>query len=457
MKISIIFTLFLFCSSIYGLHAVGEELTAEKEPFSVSTFAQSLKTTLDSAGVNEAIKLFSTLSEEESSLEQIQYLHSSLLISAKRYGEAQVIAKNLMENSPQNEDYIFLNILICKARGDKVGKRQLLERILAIDKNNIEALTELADEQMIAKNYKKAREYYTKALKVKSNHTPALFGLGKIDYYQGNFTGSKKTFKQILKIDRTNTLSYSYLAKIAMEEKSYSEAEDYLKKAIDVHPNNYLYWLELGECYRDQNKMDEAINAFSQSIALNNKYFLSYLFRGSALDYKGKYGEALNDYLEVLTINPDYYLILEPAGQLAWKLEKWALCSQIYKQLYIHDPKSVYYLSMYSAAMIKNGQKANLKTFISQNLKNFDRNSAEYSIARLFFDDVWGVTISQRIQKTEKKRDRTYMQLCLALYYDANKDWYRASDIYQQLYDDTQGNPVLQRFCQWGLERTKES
>ncbi|MBQ5781143.1 MAG: tetratricopeptide repeat protein [Spirochaetaceae bacterium] len=453
MKLSIILTFFLLCSSVYGVQTATEELPDEKEPFSVNAFVLSLKSTLDAHGVDEAIKLFSTLNEEEASLEQIRYLQSSMLISAKRYGEAQVIAKELMELSPQNKDYIFLNILICKARGDKVGKKQLLERILSIDKNNLEALTELADEQMLIKNYKKAREYYSKALKVKSNYSPALFGLGKIDYYQENFAAGKKTFKQVLQVDNKNSLAYSYLAKIAMEEDSYSEAEEYLKKAIKIHPDNYLYWLELGECYRDGNKMNEAIDAFTKSIELNKDYFLTYLFRGSAFDYKEKYVEALNDYLQVLTINPDYYLILEPAGQLAWKLEKWALCSQIYKRLYAQDPKSVYYLSMYSASMIKNGQKSSLKTFLSQNFKNFPKDSAEYSITRLFFDDVWGIVITQRIKKKEKKRERDYMQLCLALYYDANNDWYRATSIYKEIHDTSDGNPVLQRFCRWNLDR----
>ena len=158
MKLSIILTFFLLCSSVYGVQTATEELPDEKEPFSVNAFVLSLKSTLDAHGLDEAIKLFSTLNEEEASLEQIRYLQSSMLISAKRYGEAQVIAKELMELSPQNKDYIFLNILICKARGDKVGKKQLLERILSLDKNNLEALTELADEQMLIKNYKKARE-----------------------------------------------------------------------------------------------------------------------------------------------------------------------------------------------------------------------------------------------------------------------------------------------------------
>ena len=85
-------------------------------------------------------------------------------------------------------------------------------------------------------------------------------------------------------------------------------------------------------------------------------------------------------------------------------------------------------------------------------MKKFEESPVEYSIARLFFDDVWDANAIQKIHKIEKKRERNYMQLCLAVYYESNKNLERAYDIYEELYEEVDGNPILQRFCVWAME-----
>ena len=174
-----ILSLMIFVTLIFVSSCKTTEVTQSKKQEFTVDFAQKLQDVLQNGTIEEALALFETMPEKYQNDYSMNLLHASLLVSARNLEKATEIANKLDVIDPENIDTLVVKSMIAKASGDKKAKSEILKQIIAKDPTNADANVELANEQMLRKNYKLANTYYGKSLQSDPNHEQALFGYGQ--------------------------------------------------------------------------------------------------------------------------------------------------------------------------------------------------------------------------------------------------------------------------------------
>jgi tetratricopeptide (TPR) repeat protein len=401
----------------------------KEEVFTVQNFFEKLSMVLSNGTVEEALALYENVPEEYVNNFDLQYVKASLYVSASDYENAKLVAYQLKEANPDNTEVLMLLATIAKATDSKAEKTTILKEILAKDPQHSGANTELGHEQMLKSNFKLANRYYLTALAGDSTNLDALAGYGQSSYYIDNLEEAKASFLKMLEIDETNAFAWAYLGKLEAEVPDYKQALEYVEKAITYEPNYYDYWLDYGTYLQNCNRQEEAVTAWSKAIELRPDYFLGYVYRGGLYDELNMVEEAFADYKMVNQLYPEYYFAYESLGILAWVNGDYAASRDGFSKAYEIYPASTSYpmmiaASYYMEAYEKQGtpEEATLKKagkdYISKVvLKKLDRNSTEYAIARLFYDNVAPGSVAQKVENETNANKRGKYLFYLAMYY----------------------------------------
>ncbi|MBR4823403.1 MAG: tetratricopeptide repeat protein [Spirochaetaceae bacterium] len=436
---------------------VKETESKEEKAFSVSEFARSLSDTVSTAGINEALKLFDTVPEENQNEYGIRYMHASLLLSAGRSKEAKPIAEKLLSENKKDKDVLFLNALIAKSLGERNKKSEYLQELIKLDPYNSEANAELGNEKMTAKAYKAAKEYFLKSLRGDPNYITGLFGYGQVCYYLGEFKEAKTAFDHILAINPREDIAWSYLAKLSAEKQEYPNAIDYVLKAIEYNPNYYNYWIDYGDYLRYSSKYEEAVKAFTRAIEITPDYFLAYVYRAAMYELLEKNNEALADYKQVVKLNSQYQYAYESIGILSWLEGNWTDCREAMQKAYAVDSDNISYQLMISTCYSKEGNKIKNKEFLTKMMKNLDRQSPEYAILRLYFDGLGEADVLRKIRQVENVNLRGKLLYYMAVYYELNGGNEAAKTLYLEIQSMNAPMFFEYRLAKWALEKNNIS
>lgn len=405
-----------------------EEVVVE-DIFTLQGFFEKLSETLNTGTVEEALALYEEVPAEYAENFDLLYVKAALYVSSQDYENAKLIANRLKELDPENTEVLMLLATIAKASGSKTEKTAILKEILAQDPTHSGANTELGHEQMLRGNFKLANRYYLTALTGDASNLDALAGYGQSSYYEGEITQAKETFLKMLAIDETNAFAWAYLGKLEAEKPNYRQALEYAEKAITYEPEYYDYWLDYGTYLHNCNRSEEALDAWTKAIELRPDYFLAYVYRGGLYDELNRVEEAFADYKMVNQLYPEYYFAYESLGILAWGAGDYAASREGFAKAYEIYPASTSYplmiaVSYYMEAYEKAGtpEEATLKKagkdYLSKvALKNLNRTSTEYAIARLFYDNVSPGTVVQKVENEPNANNRGKFLFYLGLYY----------------------------------------
>ncbi|MDD6488079.1 MAG: tetratricopeptide repeat protein [Spirochaetales bacterium] len=429
----------------------------EEKAFSVGEFAKSLSDTASTAGIEEALKLFDTIPEENKNEYAVRYMHSSLLLSAGRAKEAKPIAAALLAEYKKDKDVLFLNALIAKDLGERNKKSEYLQELIKIDPYNPEANAELGNEKMTAKAYKDAKGYFLKSMRGDPDYITGLFGYGQVCYYLGEFKESKTAFNRILTLNPREDIAWSYLAKLSAEKEEYPDAIKYVLKAIEYNPTYYNYWIDYGDYLRYSSKYEEAAKAFSRAIEITPDYFLAYVYRASMYEILEKNDLALADYKSVVKLNSQYQYAYESIGILSWLSGKWTDCREAMQKAYAVDTDNISYQLMISACYQKEGDKLKNKEFLTKMMKNLDRQSAEYAILRLYFDGLGEADVLRKIRKVESVNLKGKLLYYMAVFYELNGSPEAAKTLYLEI--QSMNSPMFfeYRLAKQALEKSNGS
>lgn len=442
-----------------------EPVEEQEDVFTIESFFTMLLDTLQTGTVEDAIKLYENVPEEYSDNFNLQYVKASLYVSASDFENAKIIANQLKEADPSNSEVLMLLATIAKATGSKSEKTALLKEILAQDPKHSGANTELGHEQMLKTNYELANRYYLTALAGDSTNLDALAGYGQSSYYTDELEEAKITFLKMLEIDSTNAFAWAYLGKLEAEVPNYRKALEYVEKAIEYEPEYYDYWLDYGTYLHNCNESEKALEAWTKAIEMRPDYFLGYVYRGGLYDELNMIEEAFADYRTVNQLYPEYYFAYESLGVLAWGVGDYATCREAFAKAYEIYPASTSYpmiiaASYYKEAYEKKGtpeettlKKAGKDYLSKVVLKKLDRNSTEYAIARLFYDNVAPGTVAQKVENETNVNNRGKYLFYLALYYQCRGN----DNIAQKYYITVQEmqTPMFfeYRLNDWAIEK----
>ncbi|MUV04986.1 tetratricopeptide repeat protein [Flavobacterium rakeshii] len=188
---------------------------------------------------------------------------------------------------------------------------------------NYTSLVKKADSISLAKDYKKAEDYATKAIEITDTLAPALLSRGNIRLKLKKWDESIDDFDKVIEIEGNKSLAHKGLA-IA---KLASDDEDDFLESINIYLNYHnsdVQSHELRAEYYSKNDYNKAIEDYSyciNAVPLNSSYYLK---RGNLYTLNNQEKLGIKDYQSYIQLNPNKNNdeILYKRGTLNLKVNK---------------------------------------------------------------------------------------------------------------------------------------
>ena len=191
-----------------------------EEPVNVK-FAKQLREFLDNGDIKAAINHFNNLPEELKDDLELKFILGALYYSDCQYEKAIEIAQDILQIEPDNIDALELVTLSKHAMGDKTAFNENANKILAVDPYNPTVNIQKAEEYVLAKKYKMAKDSYRKALKGNPENEDAMFGYAQMCFYTDDLKTAQTYLEKMLDKNPNNSSALAYMGKIAYDEENY--------------------------------------------------------------------------------------------------------------------------------------------------------------------------------------------------------------------------------------------
>ncbi len=173
-------------------------------------------------------------------------------------------------------------------------------------------------------NPEKAKVLLLQVIKKDPNFYLAYHSMGIIELYKRNFKKASQYFEKALKINPAYAESYNYLGIAYKEMGMNSKAEEMFKKVID-NPNyptreNGFYNLALLKI--SEKKYKEALEYINHGLKINPSFAIGYNLRGQIYAILGENSKARKDYLKAVKIMPENPIFNFNLALFLYKKEK---------------------------------------------------------------------------------------------------------------------------------------
>lgn len=418
-------------------------------------FVKLLQEKLAANDISGAIALFEEMPEELKSDIELRLLQGALYYSDTQFENAISVANEVLAIESTNLDALELISLCNHAMGDKKAYQETSKQILAVDPYNTSANIQKAEDLVLNKKYKLARDAYKKALRNEPENQDALFGYAQTSYYVSDFKTSGETLNKMLELNPENPQAYSYLGKIEAEKENWRQAAMYVEKAIQLDQNNYDYYLDYGNYNRYLGKYADAEKAWILATKVDPDYFLAYAYLAGIYDEQNMFDKALENYHMVIKTNPKYYYAYEETAILEYHSGNYESAIKYFQKAFEYSQSYAYMLMCY-ACYYKLGNQFKGKELLSQYLKKMNKEETEYSLVRFFADNYSHnaeVSLVQKVSKEENGNKRGKMLFYLGLYYELNGADLLCAEYYAKVVDMNAPMFFEYRIAEWGLNK----
>lgn len=395
-------------------------------------FAQSLQNLINEQKWEQALALFDTLSEEDLYTPSIQNLKIAVLISMGKLAEAEKTAKMLENQEPRNINTLYTLTMIAQAKNDAKMRNIYLNKIIAIDPHNAQALQEQGLDFYAQGNYKAAGQKFSAVLKKHPDNIDALIWLGKINYMLNALPEAEECYTIALKHEPDNSLAIAELARIKSETKRMGEAISDIQRAIELEPDGAHHWTDLGSYYFQVGKKPEALEAFSRAVELIPDSYFVHIYLAGLHDDLGNKEKAIQHYTKVTELYPQYYFAYESLGVLLYEKQDWLGAENAFRAALQYMPENIHYALMTGLCAYKRNKKSDAKTFLQKYLKTIDKekNELDYYLCRLFIDFAGDSDVYSRIGKEKDNSEKMKKSFYLAAFYQLINKWTVAEKYY---------------------------
>ena len=416
-------------------------------------FVKQLKALLAKNDTKGAIAHFENIPSELKDDLELKNLLGALYYSDAQYDNAIASAEEVLALDAENMDALELISMCNKAKGDKKAYKESADRILAVDPYNAAVNIQKAEEYVLSKKYKLARDSYKKALRGDSDNQDALFGYAQMCYYTDDVKTASENFQKLLEKDPDNAAALAYMGKLAYEDSNYLRATKFVQQALKQDPYNYDYWMDYGTYLRYQGKFDDAAKAWTKATELDPTYFLAYAYLAGHYDDIEKWDEALANYHKVIETNPKYFYAYESTAILEYRAGNYENAIKYFTKTYEFSASYAYSL-MIAACWFKLNKPLEAKKVLGAQLKKLDPNSTEYALVR-FFNDSYNrnaeSNLVQKVTKESNSNNRGKMLFYMGLYYELNKADELAKEYYAKVTNLKAPMFFEYRIAEWGL------
>ena len=259
-----------------------------------------------------------------------------------KYGDLDLavddIDRAIKVDSTQPE-YYLLKAELLKKQDKLIESKQILDKCMLLDNDNVPARIELGWLALIARDYKQAIKYADAALKLDIYNAEAYYLKGMLfeeqrdtavaissyktaieqenDYYEPyiqlgllhyyiDLDLSKGYLKNALRIKPNNLEALYAYAMCCQYNEEYNEAIETYHKILKIEEFREPYF-NLGYIHQEHLKVYEvAIDYYSKAIEIEPAYLEAYYNRGLCYEQNDQYKLAEEDLRQALKLNPQY-------------------------------------------------------------------------------------------------------------------------------------------------------
>jgi tetratricopeptide (TPR) repeat protein len=398
-----------------------------------------------------ALACFDRLESTVAASSGIRVLKASVLSSAARTAEARGIVEEIIAGEPDNTEALYVLSTLEGAGGKNKEQKAILERLIKIDPNHVQALSALGDISLRGKSLKAAAAYFDRVLAVEPENGDALLGRAGVYRYQRKPKEAESLLNKAVKLYPQWTRPLTERARLYQEAGFYNDALKDLDRAEKINGDDYWIAVDRGIVLVDLRRKQEALLEFNRAIAMNPSIFLAYVYSAGIKDEMGDYDGAEHDYGVLVKLKPEYYFALEGLGVQKIRKGLWAEARDAFLTVYKQAPEANYAL-LASLCWMRAGKMSDPKTFLETALKKAQRDTAEWSMLRLYHDLNGDNDAAMRIDRETNPVLKARMLYYLASYYDVRGNTSLANRYFSQINEMEQRAVLEWRFNRWIVE-----
>ena len=125
-------------------------------------------------------------------------------------------------------------------------------------------LNRLGNLLLEARNYRRARTAFERALQLNPEHGESMKNLAICLFELGQLQESEKAFRTLLEHGSTQGPAHYGIGLIRLKQSRRSEAASEFQQAVQLDPKLWDAWFNLGICYHEIGKRQEAVRCLEE-------------------------------------------------------------------------------------------------------------------------------------------------------------------------------------------------
>jgi len=363
------------------------EKVLDKDPSHIHSMHQLCEIYFILQNYTRALEIAKNLCKKSQSVENyINYF--KVLFKLNLFDEIKELYKGLNNEALNNEEIMYI-----VSKTEPSNRFELLEKIISINPNNIDAKLDLGILSFDKKDYDYAEELFE--FVVKAGHSPkAYYYLGLINNKKNEHTKAIDNFLKAIKYDKSKVNNYYFeLAKAYCDINWLNEAQIALLRSLSILSSATPYadtidehYFLLAWIYSKKNDIKNAILNLDliepNSFVYNKAQVLK-----NVLEYKkGNIIEAKLNLEKLYETNKDNPSLYSSLGEIYKELKLYKKAIEIYKEGLKVFPDSFDFLSEIVDIFIDDKNYDEALKYADEFIKNYPNCPSAYnSLARIYY------------------------------------------------------------------------
>ncbi len=227
-----------------------------------------------------------------------------LLILNKKYDQAIREIDKQLESKRGSDLYFKKGIAYSNLQKYQEALNAYSEALL-IDPENVEIITEIAENLSIIGNNNDAEEYFLKAIQLNPQNLALKAKLGRVYINEDKFSKANDLFTEIYATDSTNVYWNKQYAYCCFKIHNRLKAVDLYEKVLKSNPRDHGTYINLIHAYSSKNERDSILAVVSRGLEQFPENDELYFERANFYFRTKDYENAKNDFKNYFAANGD--------------------------------------------------------------------------------------------------------------------------------------------------------
>lgn len=188
-----------------------------------------------------------------------------LLILNKKYDEALAKIEQQISQNPTSENYFKKGVVFGNLQKYQEAVKAFSEA-LKFQPDNVEILSEIAEDLSILGNQQDAISYYKKAINIEPQNLTLKAKLGRVYISKKEMKKAYELFSEIYAIDSTNVYWNKQLAFCSFQVSKRLQAVHLYEKVLEANPRDYGTYSNLIHSYSREKEPDKILTTIDNGL-----------------------------------------------------------------------------------------------------------------------------------------------------------------------------------------------